>query len=154
MTLPAASGGPRQGAPGPAPVPRAALRAPVLTSWRSLVVLCLLLAQLAFICATHLSGSSNRYFVWAPNDYSVRFTLAAQVNGRTLSSEDLEERYRLRKPSLRYGNSQGHYTCPPQRLTDYLRLREEAYGGSDQVRLTLRYRLNGHAPRVWRWSSP
>lgn len=154
MTMPAASSGPGSGVSATAPLPRAPRRGGAFGSWRSLLVLGLLLAQLAFICATHLYGSPNRYFVWAPNDYSVRFTLHAWVNGRMLSSEEVDERYQLRKPSLRYEDFQGHYTCPPGRLTDYLRLREEAYGGQDRVQLTLHYRLNGHDPRVWRWSSP
>ncbi len=130
-----------------------ALAKPAL-SWRVLVAGGLVLAQLAFICFTHLSGSPYRFFVWAPNDYSLDYVISAQVNGRTLSSQELEQRYRLSGPSYSFEDSRGFYEDPPEHLTHYLRLAEHTYGGNDRVRITLHYTFNGHEPVVWTWSRP
>ena len=116
-------------------------------SWRAAAALALLLAQLGFVLFTHLSGSNAaRRFVWAPNDYAVDYACSARVNGRVLGAQEFEARYRL--------PARGFHESPPEALTDFLRQREAWAGGRDRVELTLRYRLNGHAPRVWRWARP
>ncbi|HET9449636.1 MAG TPA: hypothetical protein VFO83_02075 [Aggregicoccus sp.] len=154
MTMPAESSDARRRLPGAAPAPWALPRAAPALSWRALLAAGLVLAQLAFMCVTHLSGSPYRFFVWAPNDYSRDYVISAQVNGRTLSSEELEQRYRLSGPSNSFESYRGFYEDPPVHLTQYLRMVEQKYGGQDSARITLRYTLNGHDPVVWTWSRP
>lgn len=116
-------------------------------SWRALLGLLLLLVQLGAVFAAHaLDCCGSRYFVWAPNDYSIDYTITARVNGRTLSAEEIRKRYRLPKT--------GFYEDPPHRLLNYLRRCElMAYEGTDRTDLTVRYALNGRTPVIWRWSS-
>jgi hypothetical protein len=154
MTMPAESGDARRGLPAAAPAPWTLRRATPALSWRVLLGAGLVLAQLALICATHLSGSPYRFFVWAPNDYSVDYVISAQVNGRALSPQELEQRYRLSGPSNSFGEYRGFFEDPPSHLTQYLRMAEQQYGGQDRVHITLHYTLNGHDPVVWTWSRP
>lgn len=116
-------------------------------SWRAALGFLLLVVQLGAVLTAHASNCcESRYFVWAPNDYSIDYTITARVNGRNLSAEEIRRRYRLPKT--------GFYEDPPYRLLDYLRRCELlAYGGKDSTDLTVQYRLNGHPPVIWRWSS-
>jgi hypothetical protein len=117
------------------------------TLWRAAAALALLLAQLGFVVFTHLAGvNAARLFVWAPNDYVVDYACTARVNGRVLGPQEFAERYRM--------PARGFHESPPESLTDFLRAREAWAGGTDRVELTLHYRLNGHAPQVWRWTHP
>ena len=94
----------------------------------------------------YLSGCcAERYFAWAPNDYSIDYRIDATVNGRSLSGPEILDRYRL--PQV------GFYEDPLQRLEGVLRRRELAYGGADRVVIVLEYELNGRAPAAWRWSN-
>jgi hypothetical protein len=113
---------------------------------RAAVGLALVLAQLVFVLNVHLSNCcKERYFAWAPNDYSIDYRISATVNGRTLSSSEVLDRYRL--PQL------GFYEDPVERLQGVLQRRELAYGGADRVDIVLEYQLNGRSPATWRWSN-
>lgn len=115
-------------------------------SWRALIGAGLLLAQLVMIVLTHVSSTccASRYFAWAPNDYSVDYTIAATVNGRTLAADEIQARYRVR--------AKGFWEDPPQRLERYLRRRDQVYSPGQRVQLTVRYRLDGRGPLTWSWS--
>ncbi len=113
---------------------------------RGAVGLGLVLAQLVLVLTVYLSGCcAERYFAWAPNDYSIDYRIDATVNGRSLSGPEILDRYRL--PQV------GFYEDPLQRLEGVLRRRELAYGGADRVVIVLEYELNGRAPAAWRWSN-
>jgi hypothetical protein len=116
-------------------------------SWQAVLGFLLIIVQLGAVLAAHVSDCcESRYFVWAPNDYSIDYTITARVNGRNLSAEEIRGRYRLPKT--------GFYEDPPHRLLDYLRRCElEAYGGKDSTDLAVEYKLNGRPPVIWRWSS-
>jgi hypothetical protein len=113
---------------------------------RAAVGLAIILAQLVFVLTVQLSNCcKDRYFAWAPNDYSIDYRISATVDGRTLSSSEILDRYRL--PQV------GFYEDPPERLKGVLQKRELAYGGADRVDIVLEYELNGRAPATWRWSN-
>ena len=116
-------------------------------SWRAALGFLLLLVQLGAVLTTHVSDCcESRYFVWAPNDYSIDYIITARVDGHDLSAEEIRRRYRLPKT--------GFYEDPPYRLLEYLRRCElVAYGGKDNTDLTVQYRLNGRPPVIWRWPS-
>lgn len=115
-------------------------------TWRALVGMAIVVAQLAVVIAAH-SGSSccvARYFVWAPNDYSVDYSIVATVNGRVLGAAAVRHRYH--RPAV------GYWQDPPQKLEHELRRREQLYGKGDRVQIVVRYRLDGHRPATWRWT--
>jgi hypothetical protein len=115
-------------------------------TWRGLVGTAVVLAQLVVVIAAH-SGSSccvSHYFAWAPNDYSVDYSITAIVNGQTLGAQAVGRRYEL--PAF------GFWEDTPQKLEHDLRRRDELYGKGDAIRLIVRYRLDGHRPATWRWS--
>jgi hypothetical protein len=113
---------------------------------RATVGLGLVLAQLAFVLTVHLSGCcKERYFAWAPNDYSVDYQINASVNGRPLSDSEISDRYRLDQSNF--------WEDPPERLEGLLKRRELAYAGADRVTILLEYRLNGRPTAEWTWSN-
>jgi hypothetical protein len=106
----------------------------------------LVLAQLVFVLTVQLSNCcKDRYFAWAPNDYSIDYRINATVNGRPLSGSEILHRYRL--PQV------GFYEDPLERLEGVLRRRELAYGEDDRVHIVLEYELNGRAPAKWTWTN-
>ena len=106
----------------------------------------LVLAQLGAVVFVHVDEKRGaaRYFAWAPNDYSVDYTIRATVNGHVLDAWEFARRYRLPERDF--------YEDPPQRLLHYLRRYESTYGHRDRTSLLVRYRLDGHPPVVWAWS--
>jgi len=101
-----------------------------------------LAVQVGLVAYEHLGPT--RYFAWAPNDYVVQYRLTATVDGHRLSAAGVRGRYHLTPHGIWY--------FPAQHLVDDVQQYERTYGARDRVRVTLTYRLNGHAPRTWRWS--
>lgn len=126
--------------------PRANRRVNGLLVARATVAFSLILAQLIFILTLHVSNCcQERYFAWAPNDYSIDYHIIATVNGRELNGTEILDRYRL--------SQTGFYEDPVERLESVLRRRELAYGRTDRVAILLVYRLDGRAPSEWSWSN-
>ncbi len=105
--------------------------------------LLVVLAQLGGVVGSHASSSccAARYFAWAPNDYSVIYTITARVNGRLLNAPEVLARYEAPQ--------QGFWEDPPARLIHELRAVEATYWPRDHSVLTLRYSLDGHPWKVW-----
>lgn len=113
---------------------------------RAAVSFSLVLAQLVYVLTVHLSNCcAERYFAWAPNDYSIVYRITATVNGRRLNAAEVLNRYRIPQS--------GFYEDPVERLEGVLRNREITYGVIDHVSLLVQYRLDGHPPSDWRWSN-
>jgi len=101
-----------------------------------------LAVQVGLVAYEHLGPT--RYFAWAPNDYVVQYRLTATVDGHRLSAAGVRSRYHLAPHGIWY--------FPAQHLVDDVQQYERTYGSRDRVRVTLTYRLNGHAQQTWRWS--
>jgi hypothetical protein len=101
-----------------------------------------LAVQVGLVAYEHLGPT--RYFAWAPNDYVVQYRLTATVDGHRLSDAGVRSRYHLAPHGIWY--------FPAQHLVDDVQQYERTYGARDRVRVTLTYRLNGHAEQTWRWS--
>ena len=101
-----------------------------------------LAVQVGLVAYEHLGPT--RYFAWAPNDYVVQYRLTATVDGHRLSAAGVRSRYHLAPHGIWY--------FPAQHLVDDVQQYERTYGSDDRVRVTLTYRLNGHAQQTWRWS--
>jgi len=95
---------------------------------------------------SHTSSAccAARHLAWAPNDYSIVYTITARVNGHLLDA---------RQVYARYGDPQrGFWEDPPAQLMHELRAVEVTYGARDHTVLTLRYSLNGHPWTVWTYT--
>jgi hypothetical protein len=101
-----------------------------------------LAVQVGLVAYEHLGPT--RYFAWAPNDSVVQYRLTATVDGHRLSAAGVRGRYHLAPHGIWY--------FPAQHLVDDVQQYERTYGSRDRVRVTLTYRLNGHAQQAWRWS--
>lgn len=113
---------------------------------RAAIGFSLVLAQLIYVLTVHLSNCcAERYFAWAPNDYSIVYRITAKVNGRRLNAAEVLDRYRI--------SQSGFYEDPIERLEGVLRLRELSYGRIDRVSFLVQYRLDGHPLSYWRWSN-
>jgi hypothetical protein len=113
---------------------------------RAAVGFSLVLTQLIYVLTVHVSNCcAERYFAWAPNDYSIVYHIAATVNGSKLDAMQILGRYRI--------SQNGLWQDPVERLEGVLRRRELAYGKTDRVFLSVRYRLDGRPPAEWRWSN-
>jgi hypothetical protein len=113
---------------------------------RAAVGFSLVLIQLIYALTAHVSNCcAERYFAWAPNDYSVVYHIAATVNGRKLNATQILDRYRI--------SENGLWQDPVERLEGVLRRRELVYGRTDRVFITVEYALDGRTPVEWRWSN-
>lgn len=113
---------------------------------RATMGLGLVLAQLVFVLTVHVSNCcKERYFAWAPNDYSVDYQINASVNGRPLDDSEISDRYRL--------DQVGFWEDPVERLEGLLKRRELTYAGTDRVNILLEYELNGRPTATWTWSN-
>jgi hypothetical protein len=108
---------------------------------RLLIGSAFLLAQLASIIYAQFGPS--RYFCWAPNDYMVEYRLNVDVNGRTLTPQQILLRYR--KPET------GIYQNVVQHLEDLVQQYETTYGRNDHAHVLLTYSINGREQKEWKW---
>src|SRR5580658_4899529 len=106
-----------------------------------LIALLIVLAQVGAVAYVHISGSNERYFAWAPNDYAVVYTISTSVHGHTLTAEQVGDRYDV--------PAHGLWEYPPQQLMDILNRYEDPYGAGQHAAVTLRYSLDGHPYQTW-----
>jgi hypothetical protein len=98
---------------------------------------------LQIVSVVHARFVPSRWLAWAPGDFAVWYRLQAHVNGRSLSSDEIEDRYRL--------PPEGVYENPAQNIIDIVKQRERTYGRNDQAEVVFVYRPNGGLPQEWRW---
>jgi hypothetical protein len=91
----------------------------------------------------HARFSSARYFCWAPHDSQTEYRIEAMASGEPLDDATLGRRYRFPPTGVEAYSS--------QHVLDIVRQYEETYGRDDEVRVVVRYRVNGGAPQEWRW---
>lgn len=110
-----------------------------------------LVAQLGWIAYAH--AQPWRYFAWAPNDYLTQYRIEVIANGHRLTRAEICARYRRLSCSEQGSDSNLPYVfeAPPRHLIDEVRQYEKTYGRKDQARISVYFRLNGHAEKRWRW---
>ena len=109
---------------------------------RRLVGILLLLAQVGAVI--HARFVPSRWLgAWAPNDYAVWYRIQVRIQDRSLSTDEVGQRYGLRAESV--------YEYPPQNLMDIVRQREETYGRADNAQVVLTYHQNREPMQEWRW---
>jgi len=86
----------------------------------------------------------TRYFCWAPFDTQTDYIATAVVNGHELTPAEFLKRYR--RPRRGFDNRS------PQHVIDMLQQAEEKRAArGDRTIIVMKYRVNGKAPREWRW---
>ena len=108
---------------------------------RALLAMTFLTVQLGLVL--YSQTLPTRYFCWAPNDYETEYTLHVTVNGRPLTSQEIQQRYRKRQSYV--------FPNKPEHLIDIVRQYETTYGARDHAQVWLTYSLNGHEEKQWRW---
>jgi hypothetical protein len=111
-------------------------------AWPASIAAVILLAQVGAVAYVHISGTNERYFAWAPNDYSVVYTISTSVHGHALTPDQVAARYGIPEHGL--------WEYPPQQLVDILNRYETTYGSGQHAAVTLRYSLDGHPELTWR----
>lgn len=73
----------------------------------------------------------------------VSYRIRVEMNGRTLTSQEVEHRYKL--------SGTGVYQNIATHLIDELRQYETTYGRHDNARVVLTYSTNGRREEEWKW---
>jgi hypothetical protein len=110
-------------------------------TWRNATLAVLLGAQVIGIAAARFGP--ERYFCWAPYDEITKFEIAVTIDGRQLSTAEIQSRYRLPDPA----RDNRSYANVISLIARY----EQTYGAADHARVKFHYRVNGGAPRQWQW---
>lgn len=108
-------------------------------TWRNGAAALFLAAQLGGIAVARFTP--HRYFAWAPHDVQTEYFLEVALEGEPLSADEIYERYLLR--------GHGWEVHAASHLPDIISRYERA--ADDNVRVVLRYRVNGGPLQHWRW---
>ena len=100
-----------------------------------------LLFQLAMVVYARFDPSGH--FHWAPFDIQNEYWIRVEIDGQTLSDDQVTQRYNLRAVAVE-----------PHAIEHVLRVitrYEQIYGESDNAMVVVRYRINGREMRHWHW---
>ena len=120
--------------------------------WRLILGGALLAAQLAWI--VYAQFQPWRWFAWSPNDYVTRYRVEAVVAGRTLTADDLCDRYgrEFCNPSNDATPPEYVDEGPPEHIVSEIRQYEQLHGKGDGAVVTVSYTSTSEdGPKVWRW---
>jgi hypothetical protein len=87
-----------------------------------------------------------RYFCWAPFDMQTDYRLEVTVNGKKLSPNEIQRRYR--RPARGTDNRSS------QHVIDIVELAEQRYHPGDDTEVIMTYRVNGKQEQQWRYRQP
>ncbi|MHA7131489.1 hypothetical protein [Algoriphagus namhaensis] len=86
-------------------------------------------------------GSSSKFFAWVPYDELTTYQIHVEIEGRVLSTEEVQQRYLLQNPG-RENRSIDHLFSI---LTQY----ERTYGKEQNARVEVSYSVNGRESQNW-----
>ncbi len=110
-------------------------------SVRTAAALFLLLAQVMMIVFARFHPM--RYYCWAPYDSQNEYEIQTELDGRSLSRDELEERYRLAPTAVN--------PRAISQVTDVVSYVERVYHPDERARVIITYRTNGGPEQVWTW---
>ena len=110
-------------------------------SWRHWVGIAFLTAQLFVIAYARFTP--ERFFAWASYDEHSRYTIDVQINGASLSADEISARYRY--------SAQGWEPRAIHNVISLVRQYEMTYGESEKAKVTIHYAVNGQPPEIWTW---
>ena len=108
---------------------------------RMYVGLAILAAQLVMVGVARVHPI--RFYTWAPFDSQNEFRIQAIVDGRELSSEEVNQRYRKPKQGL---SPRSIYE-----VVSTIEYVETHYRKNDPATVTVVYRTNGGPEQTWRF---
>ncbi|MEY8849772.1 hypothetical protein AB9K26_13215 [Psychroserpens sp. XS_ASV72] len=85
----------------------------------------------------------ERFFCWGPYDEHTQFEVTVTIDGKTLSSEETENRYRYKMN----GWEQRSIYNIKSLISQY----ERTYGKDDDADVLMIYSKNGHPEEKWRF---
>ena len=85
----------------------------------------------------------STYFRWAPFDIQAEYWVRVEIDGRGLTDEQVEERYR--QPPV------GIESHSIEHLQVLIEQYEQTYGRQDGAKVLMNYRINGGEMEQWRW---
>lgn len=88
----------------------------------------------------------TKYFCWAPHDSQVQYELTVTINGRELSGEEIQNRYRKAK--------RGREVRAAGNVKNIIEQYEKTYGRNDRAQVVMKYKVNGIPQRDWVLPSP
>ncbi|MBI2688568.1 MAG: hypothetical protein HYX27_19880 [Acidobacteria bacterium] len=87
--------------------------------------------------------ADDRYFCWAPFDQQTAYRIETTIGDAPLTPEQIQRRYR--RPARGVDNRSAHH------LFDIIARAEQSFGEPGRGRVVVRYRVNGHEEREWRY---
>ena len=84
-----------------------------------------------------------RYFCWAPYDAQNDYVIEVVAAGRTLSRDEIRQRYKKR--------AKGTDNRSIQHIKDIISGYETSYGAEENAQVTLSYRVNDGEEQSWKW---
>ncbi|MBR9844772.1 MAG: hypothetical protein GYB35_01050 [Algicola sp.] len=85
----------------------------------------------------------ERFFCWAPYDTHVKFEVFVTIDGKTLSPEDTEARYKYKMKGWEQRSIDNIFSL----ISQY----ENTYGKADNAKVLMTYSINGHEEQEWRF---
>ncbi|MFK7782288.1 hypothetical protein [Psychroserpens sp.] len=85
----------------------------------------------------------ERFFCWAPYDQHTKFQVFVSIEGKTLSSEETEARYKYKMKGWEQRSIHNIFSL----ISQY----ERTYGRHDNAQVKMIYSTNGHEEKEWRF---
>lgn len=83
----------------------------------------------------------ERFFCWAPYDQHTKFQVFVTIDGKTLSSDETETRYKYKMKGWEQRSIHNIFSL----ISQY----ENTYGKGDNAHVTMIYSINGHEEKEW-----
>ena len=109
--------------------------------WRILIGLLILALQAGAIVRARFVN--DRYFCWAPFDQQTKYEIGVAIGDEGLTESQIRNRYR--RPAQGVDNRSAH------NLFDIITRAEQKFEKWGRSRVIVRYSVNGHEEREWRY---
>lgn len=87
--------------------------------------------------------ANDRYFCWAPFDQQTKYSIGVAIGDEGLAEAQIRKRYR--RPAEGVDNRSAHH------LFDIITRAEQKFEKAGRSRVVVRYSINGHEEREWRY---
>lgn len=109
--------------------------------FRIVVAVAILLFQLG--ATVYARFYPTRYFSSAPNDAITKYKIAVTIQGRHLTEDEIQKRYRF----FKYGFDDR----TPAHIFDIITQYETTYGKDEKANVVVDYKLNGKDQQSWQY---
>ena len=83
----------------------------------------------------------ERFFCWAPYDSHVLFETLVTIDGKTLTQQEAEARYKYKMRGWEQRSIDNVFSL----ISQY----EDTYGKQDNAKVMVKYSTNGHPEKEW-----